>query len=112
MESLPSSSTGASSTARSSTHAAQLIMQTGKLDMAKIIHNELSTTSESSTLDVLLEVLLDPEEPIDSTETIEWCKFLIAGGRKPSDFASIGKNGIYFFVAQNTDELIWPHLQN
>lgn len=94
MESLPSSSTGAASTARSSTHTAQMIMQTDKLEMAKKIHDELSSTSESSTLDVLLEELLNPEEPIDSTVSIDWCKFLIAGGRKPSDFASIGNDDI------------------
>lgn len=48
-------------------------------------------------LKLLLDDLLAPDKPIDDLETIDWCKWLIAGGRMPDDFAGIGKsdNPIY-----------------
>lgn len=41
-------------------------------------------------LNELLDVLLNPSKPIDDWETIDWCKWLMAGGRTPDEFASTG----------------------
>lgn len=46
-------------------------------------------TGQSESLVLLLDNLLSPVRPIADSESIEWCKWLIAGGRTPGEFASI-----------------------
>lgn len=48
----------------------------------------------SHYLNLLLDDLLMPNKPINDPETIDWCKWLIAGGRIPDDFAQIGESVI------------------
>lgn len=43
-----------------------------------------------TTLQDLLNILLSPDKPIDDFETIEWCKWLMAGGRTPDEFFNTG----------------------
>lgn len=93
MEPIPTSSASDDS---ANLRKAQKVMQKGKLSAAKLINKELRTGNGSPSLDALLEVLLDPEQPIDASETIEWCKYLIAGGHKPTEFATIGISFQYF----------------
>lgn len=45
----------------------------------------------SHYLNLLLDDLLMPDKRINDPETIDWCKWLIAGGRIPEDFAQIGE---------------------
>lgn len=76
----------------------QMLMQKGKRAAAAFLNADLSNDGQSHHLDALLEVLLNPEEPINNSETIDWCKWLIAGGRTPSEFSSIGMlNLLYNF---------------
>lgn len=75
----------------SAQQTAQMLMQKGKRAAAAFLNADLSNDGQSHHLDALLEVLLNPEEPINNSETIDWCKWLIAGGRTPSEFSSIGK---------------------
>ncbi|XP_055526440.1 E3 ubiquitin-protein ligase Ubr3 [Wyeomyia smithii] len=53
------------------------------------IHHELAETGHSESLNLLLDDLLSPERLICDGDSIVWCKWLIAGGRTPEEFASI-----------------------
>lgn len=69
---------------------AKMIKDKGKRQGAVIIYNEC-VTGKTETLDNVVEEILDPEENIDNTDNIEWCKWLIAGGLTPDEFTTIGK---------------------
>lgn len=81
----------------SSQLTAQMIMQKGKRMAAAFINADCTSNrgGQSVHLDLLLDNLLDPEKSIDNSETIDWCKWLIAGGRTPSEFSAIGKCTFY-----------------
>lgn len=66
-------------------------MKMGKRSGAAFINAECIKGPPYQHLDSLLDVILNPNEKIDDAETIDWCKWLIAGGRTPTDFAAIGK---------------------
>lgn len=72
---------------------AQSIMQKGKRGSAQFINDEMkcSNGKTSENLSALLRTILDPDLQIDDTENIDWCKWIIAGGRTLSDFAATGK---------------------
>lgn len=70
---------------------ADLVMKMGKRSGAAFINAECMAGPPCPHLDSLLDVILDPNEKIDDTDTIDWCKWLIAGGRTPTEFASIGE---------------------
>ncbi|XP_070516369.1 E3 ubiquitin-protein ligase Ubr3 isoform X1 [Cardiocondyla obscurior] len=68
----------------------QVLMGKGKRGAAAYI--SLATGRDTGGcppyLNELLDVLLNPSKPIDDWETIDWCKWLMAGGRTPDEFAS------------------------
>lgn len=70
----------------------QVLMGKGKRGAAAYI--SLTTGRDAGGcppyLNELLDVLLNPSKPIDDWETIDWCKWLMAGGRTPDEFASTG----------------------
>lgn len=71
---------------------AKMIMEKGKKGTGTFITSEcVANGGKSEYLDILLDVLLNPEEPINDSETIDWCKWLVSGGRTPSEFSSIGE---------------------
>lgn len=74
------------------TKIADLVMNMGKRSGAAFINAEcMAGPPPYLHLDSLLDVILDPNEKIDDAKTIDWCKWLIAGGRTPTEFASIGE---------------------
>lgn len=70
---------------------ADLVMNMGKRSGAAFINAECMAGLPYLHLNSLLDVILDPNEKIDDAKTIDWCKWLIAGGRTPTEFASIGE---------------------
>lgn len=71
---------------------AHRIMRKGKRGAAAFINDEMISNGEpSENLTALLRTILDPDSQIDDTENIDWCKWIIAGGRTLSDFAATGK---------------------
>ncbi|XP_072747592.1 E3 ubiquitin-protein ligase Ubr3 isoform X3 [Anoplolepis gracilipes] len=77
------------STSSNTSPDVQVLMGKGKRGAAAYI--SLTTgrdTGDCSYLNELLDVLLNPSKPIDDWETIDWCKWLMAGGRTPDEFAS------------------------
>lgn len=69
---------------------AAMVMQKGHRDGAAFINSEC-VNGKTDYLNCVLDVILNPEKNIDNLDNIEWCKWLIAGGRTPDEFASIGK---------------------
>lgn len=73
---------------------AQIIMRKGKRGAAAFINDEMIYSNgkpSSDKLTALLRTILDPDSQIDDTENIDWCKWIIAGGRTLTDFAATGK---------------------
>lgn len=69
---------------------AAMVIEKDKKEGASIINNEC-VNGKTESLDCVLDIILNPEEKIDNSDNIEWCKWLIAGGRTPDEFSSIGK---------------------
>ena len=68
----------------------EVLLKKGYRAAAAYIHAECSRTSRPETLNKLLDSLLVPSKEIDNWETIEWCKWLMAGGCTPDEFAANG----------------------
>lgn len=69
--------------------AAHVLMKKGKRGAAAYVHADCSNSTSPQHLNELLDVLLNPGKMIDEWETIDWCKWLIAGGKTPDDFSRI-----------------------
>ena len=69
----------------------KVLMRKGKRGCASFIQAQCSSSSDSSQVNLLLDKLLNPLKPIDDWDTIDWIKWLIAGGRTPSEFQVIGR---------------------
>ncbi|KAL1380482.1 hypothetical protein pipiens_014162 [Culex pipiens pipiens] len=66
------------------------LREMGKKNASARVHRELAVTGQSESLGLLLDYYLSPGRTITDAESIDWCKWLIAGGRTPGEFASIG----------------------
>jgi len=92
------------STSSSTSSDVQVLLGKGKRGAATYIG--LATGQDTGCcpqyLNGLLDVLLNPRKSIDDWETIDWCKWLMAGGRTPDEFANIGnpiyKNNMRLFI--------------
>ncbi|GBP21661.1 E3 ubiquitin-protein ligase Ubr3 [Eumeta japonica] len=71
-----------------SNSTAQVLMKKGKRGAAAYIHADCSSGSPQH-LGPLLDVLLNPNKAIVEWETLDWCRWLIAGGRTPDEFATV-----------------------
>lgn len=71
-----------------SNSTSQVLMKKGKRGAAAYIHAECSSGSPRH-LGPMLDVLLNPSKAIDEWETIDWCRWLLAGGRTPDEFATV-----------------------
>ncbi|GLV32959.1 Ubr3 ubiquitin ligase [Carabus blaptoides fortunei] len=69
--------------------AAHVLMKKGKRGAAAYIHADCSGAASPHHLNELLDLLLNPRKAIDEWETIDWCKWLMAGGRTPDEFSTI-----------------------
>ncbi|XP_061716606.1 E3 ubiquitin-protein ligase Ubr3-like, partial [Cydia pomonella] len=67
---------------------AQVLMKKGKRGAAAYISADCASGSPQH-LGPLLDVLLNPSKAIDEWETIDWCRWLLAGGRTPDEFAAV-----------------------
>ncbi|XP_034951822.1 E3 ubiquitin-protein ligase Ubr3 [Chelonus insularis] len=73
--------------------SAKVLMSKGKRGAAAYIRDQCSNAAtvegRQQHLDELLDTLLNPGKVLDDWETIDWCKWLMAGGRTPDEFANI-----------------------
>jgi len=73
---------------------AEILIRKGKRGAAAFVQAECRDTKVEGTknpphhLNALLDHLLHPQKSIDDQDTIEWCHWLVGGGRSYDDFAS------------------------
>ncbi|XP_012275050.1 E3 ubiquitin-protein ligase Ubr3 isoform X2 [Orussus abietinus] len=93
--------------ASTSRASAQVLINKGKRGAAAYIHADCSNSALGNGcpqhLNELLDILLNPSKPIDDWETIDWCKWLMAGGRTPDEFA----NTVRIYDNATTCGLVW-----
>ncbi|KAG5323686.1 UBR3 ligase, partial [Pseudoatta argentina] len=93
--------------ASTSSSDVQVLMGKGKCGAAAYISlatgRDTGTNTNPPYLNELLDVLLNPSKPIDDWETIDWCKWLMAGGRTPDEFA----NTVRTYDNATTCGLVW-----
>ncbi|CAG9863571.1 unnamed protein product [Phyllotreta striolata] len=66
----------------------KVLMAKGKRAAAAYLQADCSNERRPRRLDEVLDVLLNPHKCIDEWDTIDWCKWLMAGGRTPDEFAT------------------------
>lgn len=86
-----SSSSSSAAAASSSANCGSNLMALSKKDASLIINSECCQFGPTPELDVLMDYLFHPDERLDNPVSIEWVRWLIAGGRTPEEFATIGK---------------------
>ncbi|XP_013419447.1 E3 ubiquitin-protein ligase ubr3-like [Lingula anatina] len=67
--------------------ATHVLMRRGKRAVAEYMKAECLRPSGQQQLNELLEHLLDPSKTLDDFETLDWCRWLMAGGTTFDDFA-------------------------
>ncbi|KAM7303015.1 hypothetical protein ISCGN_018523 [Ixodes scapularis] len=67
--------------------AAEVLIKKGKRGAAAYFQSECARTTNPKQLNELLDIILDPRKPIDIWDTIDWCKWLMAGGKTPDEFS-------------------------
>lgn len=80
------------------TYSVHVLMKKGKRGAASYIHNECVNQVNSRHLSEILDILLNPAKAIDEWETIDWLKWLIAGGKTPDEYSTLGKNFDWFIL--------------
>lgn len=79
-------------------------MRKDKRGAAAYIHADCAS-GPPQHLGRLLDVLLHPNKAIDERDTIDWCRWLIAGGRTPDEFAAIGEHPLITLFSVNLNVL-------
>ncbi|XP_076270101.1 ubr3 ubiquitin ligase isoform X2 [Rhynchophorus ferrugineus] len=74
--------------ASTSNFEAKVLMSKGKRATAAYIHADCAATRNPQHLKEVLDNLLNPAKSMDDWDTIDWCKWLMAAGRTPDEFAS------------------------
>ncbi|KAG8223713.1 hypothetical protein J437_LFUL004078 [Ladona fulva] len=83
--------------------SAHVLMKKGKRGAAACVKAECAKTASPIHLNALLDKLLNPEKAIDEWETIDWFKWLMAGGSTPDEFA----NTVRRYDNATTCGLVW-----
>lgn len=78
---------------------AQILMKKGRRGAAAHVHADCANNTSSAILGDILDILLNPGKAIDEWETLDWMRWLMAGGRTPDEFSSIGKIGLLQFYS-------------
>lgn len=81
--------------ASTSNFEAKVLMSKGKRATAAYIHADCAAKRNPQHLKEVLDNLLNPAKRMDEWETIDWCKWLMAAGRTPDEFASTGRSEKY-----------------
>lgn len=83
--------------ASSSCFEAKVLMKKGKLATATYINSISTHPLFSQHLNLILDNLLNPTKSIIEWDTIHWCKWLMARGKTPDEFANTGKINNHLF---------------
>ncbi|XP_076360822.1 ubr3 ubiquitin ligase isoform X3 [Tachypleus tridentatus] len=63
------------------------LIKKGKRGAASYFQAECQRTNNPRSLHDLLDIIIDPSKPIDDWETIDWCRWLMAGGKTPDEYS-------------------------
>lgn len=72
--------------------AAHVLMKKGKRGAAAYVHSDCAIKGSNRLLNEVLDILLNPRKSINEWETIDWLKWLMAGGKTPDEFSNLGKS--------------------
>lgn len=102
--------------ASNSAFEAKVLLAKGKRAAAAYVHADCCNATNPQHLNEVLDNLLNPAKAIDEWETIDWCKWLMAGGRTPDEFSSTGLtftlyDGLAFFYPHCDNLTSMTHLQ-
>lgn len=67
-----------------------VLLARGKRAAAAYVLAECLNPGGPGHLNIILDRILNPAIVITDFETIDWCKWLMAGGRTPDEFSSTG----------------------
>lgn len=67
---------------------AQAIMKKSRRAAAEYLHKDCCS-NHTQRLNEILDILLNPANSIDDWDTIDWCRWLVAGGHTPDEFTNI-----------------------
>lgn len=70
--------------------AAEYIIKKGRRPAATFIQKCCFNRSNLDVTNGVFDSILNPVIPIDDWNTIDWCRWLIAGGKTPEEFAQTG----------------------
>lgn len=70
--------------------APEYIIKKGKRPAASFIQSFCSNRSNLDATNGVFDTILYPIIPIDDWDTIDWCRWLLAGGKTPEEFAQTG----------------------
>lgn len=71
----------------------EVLFKKGKKAAAAFIHSEcVNSPSEHKMLLSICDALFDPRKPISDWDTIDWIRWIIAGGKNPDEFAKDGND--------------------
>ncbi|XP_014242045.1 E3 ubiquitin-protein ligase Ubr3 isoform X2 [Cimex lectularius] len=65
-----------------------ILMKKGKRGAAAFVLQDCLNSNPGRCLEDILDSVLNPAKAIDDWETIDWCKWLMAGGNTPDEFSS------------------------
>nr|XP_018904322.1 PREDICTED: E3 ubiquitin-protein ligase UBR3 isoform X2 [Bemisia tabaci] len=69
--------------------AAHVLMKKGKRGAAAYVHSDCAIKGSNRLLNEVLDILLNPRKSINEWETIDWLKWLMAGGKTPDEFSNL-----------------------
>lgn len=72
------------------TRAVEYLIKKGKRKAAAFIQIFCSDHTNPDVTNGVFDSILNPNISIDDWDTIEWCRWLLAGGETPEDFAQTG----------------------
>nr|XP_042905267.1 E3 ubiquitin-protein ligase ubr3 isoform X1 [Parasteatoda tepidariorum] len=67
--------------------AADVLIKKGKRVTAAYIQGVCTSQSNTDIMNEVFDTILNPLVPISEWETIDWCRWLMGGGRSPEEFA-------------------------
>lgn len=94
--------------ASNSAFEAKVLLAKGKRAAAAYVHADCCNATNPQHLNEVLDNLLNPAKSIAEWETIDWCKWLMAGGRTPDEFSSTGLT----FTLYDGLAFFYPHCDN
>lgn len=77
--------------------AAENIIKKGKRQAASYIQSFCSNHHCPDITNEVFDSILNPANPIDDWDTIDWCRWLLAGGKSPEEYTQTGNKIEHYY---------------